>query len=51
MISENFPLRKYENTKNRERRLFIARLTLNDTEMDKSLGEKLAEETSNYFWK
>jgi hypothetical protein len=31
IISENLPLREYMKTKKREKKLFIAKLTLNDT--------------------
>ena len=31
IINESFPLRQYMNRKEREKKLFIAKLTLNDT--------------------
>ena len=43
IFRENLPLREYLKTKKREKKLFIAKLTLNDAQMDKILGEKLAE--------
>jgi hypothetical protein len=51
IISESLPLREYMKTKKREKKLFIAKLTLNDSLTDKSLGEKLAEELCTYFYK
>ena len=44
IISEGLPLREYMKTKNREKKLFIAKLTENDIETDISLGESLAED-------
>ena len=43
IFRESLPLREYLKTKKREMKLFIAKLTLNDAQMDETLGEKLAE--------
>jgi hypothetical protein len=39
-IREFYPLRQFNLSKNREKNHFVAKLTLNDSKMDKSLGEK-----------
>ena len=50
-IREFYPLRQFNLRKNREKNLFIAKLTLNDSKMDKSLGEKFGEKIINYIFK
>lgn len=51
IISESFPLRQFKNRKSYEQKLFIAKLTINDGEMDKSLGIKFGEEICSYIYK
>ena len=36
ITSESFPLRQFKNRKSQEKKLFIAKLMMNDVEMDKS---------------
>jgi hypothetical protein len=50
-IREFYLLRQFNLSKNREKNLFIAKLTLNDSKMDKSLGEKFGEKIINKVFK
>jgi len=50
IIRESFSLTEYIKTKNQEKELFIAKLYNNDSEMDKSHGQKLAFELCTYFF-
>ena len=45
-VEHKNPIRQLENRKERERKLFIGKLTMNNTMVDQGLGEKLSTDYS-----